>query len=787
MKDFKFSNQPIWLKVILLLLAGLLLFLIVVPMPKFNDPTCTVVFSKEGELLGARIADDGQWRFPATKKLPGNYKKALIGFEDSWFYFHPGVNPVSLVRALYLNIRNKKVVSGGSTISMQVARLSRKNPARTIPGKLLEMCMAIKLEILKSKKHILGMYASAAPFGGNVVGIEAASWRYFNRPAEQLSWAEASVLAILPNAPSLMFPGKNAEKLRVKRNNLLLKLRDNNTIDQLTYELSIAEELPVKPLPLPEIANHVVEKFSKTDKGKNITSTIDYSLQQKVNNIVELHRSNLSENQIYNISALVTEVETGQIVAYVGNVQNINNKHNEQVDVAEAPRSSGSILKPFLYAGMLHSGEILPNTLVPDIPVNFNGFSPKNFDYTYSGAVPASQALSKSLNIPAVEMLQDFGEARFLNLLRNLKFSTFTFPAEHYGLSLILGGGETKLIELAGAYSSMARILNHYNQHKGYNSQDISLPQLTEKPAKDKKWNQQPILSSSAIWLTFNALKEVNRPSEREGWRNFSSSGEVAWKTGTSFGLRDAWAVGTTPNYVVAVWAGNATGEGRPSLTGNQAAAPILFDILDLLPINKWFDKPENELITVDVCAESGYKASSTCPHVIKCEIPESGTKTAACPYHQLIHLTSDRQWQVNANCYNMSDMVHDSCFVLTPGMEWYYRKLHPEYFVLPPFMNGCTPSETFKMMELLYPKNLKSLFVPNELNGRKGKIVFEIAHRNIDTRLFWHVDGEYLGETTYFHQMGLSPDAGPHKLTVVDEEGNQLTKFFTVVSKKMN
>ncbi len=765
----------------------MIILFIIIPLPEFKSPLSTVVFSKEGELLGARIAADGQWRFPENGKVPENYKKALIAYEDKWYFYHPGVNPVSIFRALVQNIKKGEVVSGGSTISMQVARMSRNNPPRTIAGKTLEILMSLKLEILKSKRQILRMYASSAPYGGNVVGIDAASWRYFNRPADQLSWAEASVLAILPNAPSLIFPGKNEQALKKKRDALLLKLLRNKTIDQLTYEVSISEELPLKPLPLPDVAYHVTEQFVRSDRGENIKTTIEYSLQQKVNEIIELHHFALSENQINNLAALVVEVETGNIIAYAGNVKVKKSRNGEHVDIASSPRSTGSILKPFLFAAMINSGELLPNALVKDIPMNINGFAPKNFDYSYSGAVPASQALSKSLNIPAVQMLQDFGEARFLNILKGLGLTTFSKPAEHYGLSLILGGGETKLTELAGAYSSMARILRNYAKHKGYYSGDIIQPHLTKVSKKESNWDDQPFLSAASIWTTFNALKEVNRPSEREGWRNFSSSGEVAWKTGTSFGFRDAWAVGTTPEYVVAVWAGNANGAGRPGLTGSQAAAPVLFDILDLLPLNNWFEKPMDELTTIEVCRESGFKASPVCPNPILIEVPEEGKKTTACPYHQIVHLTSDRKWQVNDQCYEMKNMVHDSCFILTPGMEWYYRRQHPEYFAVPPFMDGCLPTDNYKVMEILYPKNFNNLYVPRELDGSPGKLVFEIAHRNENTRLFWHLDDKYLGETNYFHQMGISPENGKHKLYVVDEKGNNISKSFTIISKLLN
>ena len=777
----KIKSRWKWL---LILSIGIVAFWLV-PTPRFNDPTSTVVFSAENDLLGARIADDGQWRFPPADSLPLNYQKALLAFEDRWFFYHPGVNPVSIIRALWLNLKQHKVVSGGSTITMQVARLSRKNPPRNLPGKVLEMFMAFKLELLKSKTEILQLYTSAASFGGNVVGIDAAAWRYFKRPANQLSWAEATTLAVLPNAPSLIYPGKNSALLKKKRDRLLHQLYEKGEMDELTYQLSVAESLPSQPNPLPKLAAHAVELLAKEHKGERLTTTIRSDWQQKANDIINRHHLRLAENNIQNLAAIIVEVETGNIMAYVGNVPTLDKRHSGNVDIIQSPRSTGSILKPFLYASMLHFGEILPNTLIRDVPINFSGYAPKNFDLNYSGAVPAAAALSRSLNVPAVEMLHQFGETRFLAMLHDLGFTTFTKPAEHYGLSLILGGGEASLFELSGAYASMARTLNHHIRLGGYSSSDFRRPVLlNDEEKRTIERNAQPILSAASIWFTFEALYKVNRPEERSGWWNFSSTQKIAWKTGTSFGFRDAWAIATTPQFVVAVWAGNANGESRAGLTGSTAAAPVLFDLLELLPPSGWFEKPEDEIARVEICSQSGYKAAPVCSRKIVEEIPVSGLKTETCPYHHLAHLTPDRHWQVNSSCYPVNSMVHDSAFILPPAMEWYYRIMNPAYKTMPPFLKGCQAEEFYSFIELLYPRNLLKLYVPIEMNGERGKIIFEAAHRNMNSRLFWHLDGTFIGETGQYHQMGLSPGVGDHILTIIDSDGNTLQKRFFILSE---
>ncbi len=335
-------------------------------------------------MLGARIADDGQWRFPKMDSVPQRFEKCILYFEDEHFYWHPGFNPVSISKALWNNLTTDSRL-GGSTITQQVIRLSRKNKGRTYFEKLIEIFQATRLEAGYKKKSILNLYASYAPFGGNVVGLETASWRYFGIPASELSWGQSAALAVLPNAPALIFPGKNEAILKQKRDALLLKLFQNEVIDETTYQLALDENLPGKPLPLPEIAPHLTEKIRREHPGKRIKTTIDFSLQQKVNNIAKEQHYKLSQNQIHNLAVLVLDVNTREVLAYVGNSPTTR-EHNNFVDVIEKPRSTGSILKPFLFVSMLDSGEILPNMLVADIPTSVNGYVPENFDKQFNGA-----------------------------------------------------------------------------------------------------------------------------------------------------------------------------------------------------------------------------------------------------------------------------------------------------------------------------------------------------------------------------------------------------------------
>ena len=431
------------LKIILISVTILLILLLFIPVKEPQRSYSTVLYSNDGNLLGAIIANDEQWRFPELDSVPYKFEKSIIYFEDQYFYKHPGVNPLSLFRALKQNLKAGKIVSGGSTLSMQLIRMTYNNPDRTVWQKIREIFNAFRLELNFSKKEILIKYTSNAPFGGNIVGLEAASWRYYGRKPHQLSWAESATLAILPNAPSLIRPGKNMQQLLKKRNFLLHKLYINNVLDSIEYELALMEKLPQKPHKLPSIAPHLLDRLNISNNEEKITSCIDYQLQKNVNRVVNRHYKNLSSNEIYNLAAIIVKIETGEVVAYVGNTSIKESKdHGNAVDIITAARSSGSILKPFLYAFMLDNGEILPESLVADIPTQMKGYSPKNYDLDYDGAVPASRALARSLNVPAVHMLHEFGVGRFLDYLRKMKFKYMNYSSDHYGLSLILGGAE---------------------------------------------------------------------------------------------------------------------------------------------------------------------------------------------------------------------------------------------------------------------------------------------------------------------------------------------------------
>lgn len=740
--------------VIILTAAVLAGYLFCLPRDLFRDVSySTVIEDRNGELLGARIADDGQWRFPPADDVPEKFKAAIIEFEDRWFLWHPGVNPVAIARAAVGNIKAGRVTSGGSTITMQVIRLSR-GKERTLWQKIVEAALATRLELRHSKRHILALYAAHAPFGGNVVGLEAASWRYFGRPPEELSWGETATLAVLPNSPADIHPGRNRDKLLEKRNRLLDNLHKRGKLDSLDLELAKDEPLPLEPVALPRDARHLTEYYVRHSPGERVRTTLDIHLQRQVEEITDLWNDEFAVTGVNDLAAVVLDVKTRDILAYVGNASPERKRPGSEVDIARSPRSTGSVLKPVLYCSLLQEGEILPNTLLPDVPVNLNGFSPQNFNRQFVGAAPASEALARSLNVPSVHMLRKFGVPRFLDILRKAGLTTLTKSASHYGLSLILGGGEATLLDITSMYAKMS----------------ASYQDLGTGDSRKGDWlHGFPLTDKCALWHTFEALKEVNRPDEMD-WRLVGSLRKVAWKTGTSYGFRDAWAVGVTADYAVGVWAGNAQGQGVPGLTGARTAGPVMFDIFNTLPVKEnenayasggWFKEPApGDYVLMEVCEESGHLAGPGCGNVDTLMLPVKAVRTDPCPYHKTL------------------DGINT--FILPPSMEWYYRRQHPEY---KPYIPAN--KEDYSPMEFIYPESGAVIYIPRQLDGSVAGITFNLAHRSPDRDIFWHLDNEYMGLTHYIHQFRMTPSPGKHTVTVVDDTGNSLSVGFTVAENK--
>lgn len=756
----------------LAIVAVLFVAFLCIPVPHFAKPYSTVLTARDGELLGAKIAADGQWRFPATDCYTDKYVACLLEYEDQQFFRHGGFNPVSFVEAFVQNIKAGEVVRGGSTITMQVVRLSRGDKPRTYWEKLVEVVLAMRLELRYSKREILNLYAANAPFGGNVVGIDAAAWRYFHTTPDRLSWGEAATLAVLPNSPALIHPGRSRDVLEKKRNELLERMPDSKaflprrmnfpSLSVEDCELAQMEDIPSKPFDMPMLAYHYLSDIEKTHKGQHIHSDIDYGLQCSVMEIMRRHYESNSLNQIENAAVYVVDYLDQKVVAYVGNNMNANDA--AMVDMVKAQRSTGSILKPFLFAAMLDDGSLLPDMVLPDVPMSLSGFTPKNYSGEYWGAVTAREALQNSLNAPFVHLLRIYGQQRFHALLKDLPLSGIVFDAEHYGLSLIVGGGEASLFDITNAYAKMGRKLaNEVNE-------DFSTEEPVDSP-----------FSAEAIAETFDVMTGLTRPGSQTGWGGFASSKRVAWKTGTSFGFRDAWAVGLTDRYAIGVWVGNSDGEGRPGLSGVGSAAPILFDVVGKLKGSYTYPAHTSSCVEVEVCAQSGYPKSDCCPETKWMKVPNVENMTGVCPYHKKVFLDSTRQFRVSPDCYPVDQKCYEVFYVLPPVMEWFYKKHSSLYHVLPAFYPGCGSSHPDEVMAFVYPKSDANVTIPIGIKGDRQQVIFEIAHRNPQKTIFWSLNDNFIGETRLNHQMPIDVEKGTYELRCVDEDGVELYRRLVV------
>jgi penicillin-binding protein 1C len=507
--------------------------------------------------------------------------------------------------------------------------------------------------------------------------------------------------------------------------------------------------------------------------ARRFETTLDAGLQRAAQDIVSRRSQALAAQGVNNAAALVIDNRDGTVVAYVGNSRTDDyERSGYAVDVVQRARSTGSVLKPFLYAAMLQAGELLPETLVADIPSQFDGFMPENSDRRYRGAVRAKEALARSLNVPMARLLSEHGVARFEAELKALGMSTLWRAPEKYGLTLILGGAEGKLWDLTGMYASLARLAQG-------RAAEIGSPRVLLDQGESS--SRLPEIGRAAAWLTLEALVEVARPEEEAVWKRFTSSARVAWKTGTSIGYRDGWAIGVNAAHTVGVWTGNASGEGRPDLTGTAAAAPILFDLFRHLGPGGWFARPEADLTRLEVCRDDGRLPAQGCP-TETVWAPAGARFESVSRAHRVVHLDPTGLWRVHQGCERVSRMRHAGFFVLPPAQELYYRGRHPEYRPLPPWRSDCRGPEADSPIAWIYPHAQTRLYIPIDLDGGKGRAVFEAAHSRSGATLHWHLDGRYLGTTETLHQQALDVAPGRHALTVVEAWGNEAARSFEVL-----
>jgi penicillin-binding protein 1C len=562
-----------------------------------------------------------------------------------------------------------------------------------------------------------------------------------------------------------------------KRNQLLDRLAERGHLSALDLKLAKLEALPAAPRPLPDYTPHLLQTLkSRFPAQTRFKTAIDLTLQRHLLTMAGSYGRRNEKNNIHNLSILVLDNRDNAVTAYLGNhTGSADPEYAGAVDIIQRPRSSGSLLKPFLFALMLQQGFFLPDTLIPDIPTHYDGYSPENYDHRYRGLVPAKQALSQSLNVPAVRLLNQYGVAAFKDDLQQLGLSTLWRPAEDYGLSLILGGAETTLWDIT---NSFARLVKSARGEAG-------------SPVSARLYDEQPIASATyliatgAAWLTLEALLDVNRPGVAANWRDFSSSQRIAWKTGTSYGWHDAWAVGSNGRYTVGVWAGNANGEEARHLSGTLTAAPVMLDVFNHLPFGGWPEKPEYALKQYKVCKADGYLSTNGCETVLA-EAPIEADFAAVTPFHELIHIDKRTRLRVHGLCENPGNMQTVSRFVVPPVQAYYYSQVSGNLQPPPAWRPDCLdnlPGVAEQIpFALEYPDSNAKIKIPVELDGQLGRVVVKARHRDSNAVIYWHLDDTFLATTKHIHEQAIAVNPGWHQLTLVDGKGYRITRWFEAI-----
>ncbi|MBF9143589.1 penicillin-binding protein 1C [Hymenobacter sp. BT439] len=619
------------LMVTLLLLALDRLF----PLPS-TPRYSPIVLAADGSVLHAFLNPTQKWRMKTelTEITPA-LQQAIINKEDRYFRYHFGVNPVAIVQAAGRNLFRTGRTTGASTITMQVARLLEPKE-RTFGNKLKEMLRAVQLEVHYSKAEILQLYLNLVPYGGNIEGVKSAALLYFQQPPDYLSLAQTVTLAIIPNQPRVLVLGKNNALILAERNRWLRQFQSQRLFPDQDIEDAINEPLEVQRHAAPTLAPHLARRLVTQYPGQPIIrSTLRRSPQAKAEDLTRNYVRRLRELGISQAAVLVLNNRTRAVEAYVGSADFGDAASAGQVDGVRAVRSPGSTLKPFLYALAVDKGIVTPKLKLPDVPTNFSGFRPENFDKSCAGEVTVERALTYSLNIPAVRVLAEVGVPAFTDKLRAAGFRSVAKVAPRLGLSTILGGCGATLEELTGLYAALA-------DGGRYAPPSLVLNQ-GPKPTKDKSPATNTSLTSpAAAFLITDILAQRTRPDLPMGYQNSRHLPKIAWKTGTSYGRRDAWSIGYNQDYTIGVWVGNFNGQGSPALTGADVASPLLFDLFNALAYNspnRWAVPPA----TLDfrlVCAETGLVPGEHCPNqLIDYYLP--GTSSARRCEHQKEALVS--------------------------------------------------------------------------------------------------------------------------------------------------
>jgi len=726
-----------------------------------NVPFAHLVMARDSSVLYTGMAQDGQWRMKThQEEITPELKRAIIYKEDRYFYYHFGINPVAVGRALVNNIIHGRRTSGASTITMQVARLLQPR-RRTYGSKVIEMFRATQLEMHYSKDEILRMYMELVPYGSNIQGVKAASIFYFGKTPDHLSLAEITALSIIPNRPNSLVPGRNNDKITVQRDKWLKRFGKAKLFPAEVISDALHEPLTAYRHAAPHNAPQFVQRIrGSVPYSDELHTTIDGKMQYKAEGIMDVYMSQLKLHNMHNASAIIVDNQTHEVVAYIGSSDFNDSAHAGQVDGVHALRSPGSTLKPLLYGLCMDKGIITPKTVIADVPVNIKGYSPENYDREFRGNVTIENALSHSLNIPAVKLLEANGLDNFINTMTRAGFASVAHSRKDIGMSVILGGCSVRLDELTALYSALA---NNGRYHP-----------LLFCPAKNRKVDSREdsvILSPSACYMVTNILYQLQRPDLPNAYQAARNVPRIAWKTGTSYGRKDAWSIGYNKKYTIGVWVGNFSAEGVQELSGINTATPLLFQLFNAVDYNaavEWLQPPPGTGFRL-VCAETGKLPNDFCTNQVMDSYIPGVSASDKCNHMKQIWLSPDERLCYCSMCLPPAGYKTKLVPNISPELITYYDAAHVNYTPLPPHNPKCTYSFKGDAPQITSLTNGMTYIVENK---EMQKLQLACAAANDVHKVYWYINDKFYATTAAGGKIFFSATSPDIKISCSDDKG---------------
>jgi len=747
-------------------LAAIVIFFIlswIFPLPDKIEYS-TIITDSKGEVINAYLTKDQKWRMKTElNEISPLLRKTIIAKEDKYFYSHPGINPVAMVKAFFKNVFRMKTASGASTITMQVARALEPRK-RNIGSKIIETFRAFQLELKYSKREILQMYLNLVPYGGNIEGVKSASILYFNKNPDHLSLAEITALSIIPNRPSSLVIGKNNHLIIQERNKWLKRFADENVFSKKETEDAAAEPLTASRATVPHFLPHLSYKLKM--RGEVIVPTnIIMNTQIKTEKLVEDYVRTLRLKNIKNAAVVVINNKTHKVITYVGSSDFHDTTDGGQVNGAAAIREPGSTLKPLLYGLCIDEGLETPKMVVTDVGVNYSGYAPENYDKKFNGYVTVEYALEHSLNIPAVKSLGLLGKDKLILKLANCDFKQVKKDQNKLGLSMILGGCGATLEELTGLFSAFA------------NDGIYIAPSYTQNDT-----NQVPkkIISAAADYMITDILSRVNRPDFPLNWQATEHMPKIAWKTGTSYGRRDAWSIGYNKNYTIGVWVGNFSGVGVADLSGGNVATPLLFKIFNTVDYDSdagWFDLPD-DCEQRKVCSETGLLPTDHCSNIVMDYFIPMISSTKQCDNWEETMVSADEKISYCKNCVPDAGYKKKWYRIIDPEMQAWMEENKMVYEKMPPHNPNC---------EKIFKEGVPVITSPNNnteyLINKKDREPLQLTCKtsNDVTKVYWYINNKFYKASSAAEKQFFVPDEGPVKISCTDDKGRNKNIWITV------